>query len=125
MREHMDNFRVDVTARTDEALRLTLDLVMADRGRVLGYRVGEAAGAPTLILYQYESKKMIPLPPMGIEAASHFIRAWLADATYPPEPDIDGSVKKAWQIYNEDWGHVQGEFEAFMAVRPVWALIGK
>ena len=52
-------------------------------------------------------------------------RNWLNKADYGPQPDHDGDNGKGFRIYVEDWGHVGGRWEAFLAVAPVWAMYGK
>lgn len=39
--------------------------------------------------------------------------------------DIDGTIKKGWFVYKENWGHVNSEVEALFAVKPCWCWYGK
>lgn len=63
--------------------------------------------------------------PVGPEEAVTIVKSFLAKQDYGPEPDHDGSNKKSWRIYNEEWGHVGGNHYAFAAVEPVWEMFGK
>lgn len=53
------------------------------------------------------------------------VREWLAAAEYGPEPDHDGSNSKGWRIFNEAWGHVEGESYAICGIEPAWLMHGK
>lgn len=117
----MDNFQVDVTSLGKEKLVTVFSLF---NHSAIGYRVDNDKG---LILYCYESKKMIPLPfKMNMCQAAGFAFGWLEGAAvYGQEPDHDGDNKHGWRVYCEDWGHVGHEHEAFVAIQPVWAMYGK
>ena len=39
--------------------------------------------------------------------------------------DHDGDNKIGWSVYCEDWGYVDGEFQAICAVKPVYLWVGK
>lgn len=67
-----------------------------------------------------------PLPyPLTAESAPEFVAQWLAHAPYPVKPNIDGSVKMGWRVFNGAWGHVHGQPFAFVAIAPTWAMYGK
>jgi hypothetical protein len=119
----MDNFHIDITNNQD----LLKAMEIAFRGphtRAVGYRTCPTKG---LIFYQYESStRMIPLPfKLDAAGAADFATRWLAEQDYGREPDHDGDNGKGFRIYNEAWGHVDGEYQAFVAVKPVWAMYGK
>lgn len=117
----MDNFRIDVTAEGDDRLRAVLALF--DHDTVVGY---QADGRRRLVFYWTDSEKATALPfPMTMEQAADFAIGWLEHADYGDEPDHDGSNGKGWRIYNEDWGHVDGDWSAFVAIEPAWAMYGK
>lgn len=78
------------------------------------------------MLYWTFSDNMIPFPgPLDAEQVESMIRAWLAEAPYGLEPDHDGHNTKGWRVYNEAWGHVNTEWQAFVAIEPVWLMHGK
>lgn len=62
---------------------------------------------------------------MGADELEIVIRAWLNERNYGSQPDHDGDNDKGWRIYNEGWGHVNSEYQAFAAVEPVWLMYGK
>lgn len=118
----MDNFQIDITSEgaLDAAMRLAFQ---SERQRAVGYRIDPEKG---IVLYQYESAVMTPFPfKMDAAGAADFVKRWLAEADYGPEPDHDGHNEKGWRLYNEAWGHVGGDYKAFVAVKPAWAMYGK
>ncbi len=117
----MDNFHFDMTSEGKELLKAAMMLL--PRTEVVGYRVDDKKG---LIFYWADSDKATQLPyPMTLEQAADFAAGWLDHASYGKQPDHDGDNGKGWRLYNESWGHVDGEWEAFVAVMPVWAMYGK
>lgn len=80
-----------------------------------------------LVLFRYPNDAMQPFPsPMTAEQVQPMVEAWLAQATYGPEPDHDGSNEKGWRVYNEEWTHVATfRTSAFVAIEPIWLLHGK
>lgn len=56
---------------------------------------------------------------------SPMVEKWLRGVEYGPEPDHDGTNAKGWRVYNENWGHVAGMWEAFAAIEPAWLMYGK
>lgn len=63
--------------------------------------------------------------PMDLEAATVFAWGWLRKTEYPTEPNHDGSNNKGFRVYNEEWGHVKGRWQAFVAIKPEWQMYGK
>jgi hypothetical protein len=72
--------------------------------------------------------------PLSIEEAAGFAFQWLdsPDARSVPvgewenrhdDYDVDSDV--AWRVYCDDWGHVDGDWRAFCAVKRVYAWYGK
>ena len=117
----MDNFHFDMTGTGEKTLRTALSLF--PQHKVTGYRADAEKG---LILYWTESDRATALPfPMTLEQAADFAHGWLEHADYGSRPDIDGDSEHGWRLYTENWGHVGGEWQAFAAVQPAWALYGK
>jgi len=140
----MDNFRIDVTSKGAPALVQVLRLIELNEGRlrVHGFRLEKGefetgssrTYVPTerIILYKtrpsHPHEGFTPLPaPINLEMAVAMVMSWLEfeDTQYGPELDHDGSNSRGWRAYNENWGHVHGEWEAFVAVEPHWAWHGK
>ena len=116
-----DNFSFDLTG---VPLELALSVAGVAHSKVEGYRVDEEKNR--LVLYWTSSAKAALLPaPMKIEDLTSFIHAWLETADYGPEPDCDGFVRKGWRVYNESWGHVGNEWQAFVAIEPTWLAYSK
>lgn len=63
---------------------------------------------------------------MDLDETINFVWGWL-EKTSPltSEPDHDGDNGKGFFIFNESWGHVFGEWQAFIAIEPIWAMYGK
>jgi hypothetical protein len=124
-----DNFHFDITGASLEA---SMAVALTSWKNVKGWRIEEAADRkdgikrPRLILYWTESSKANPLPaPLAGEALLGFIKSWLETAPYGPQPDHDGDNGRGWRVYNESWGHVADEWQAFAAIEPVWLMYGK
>ena len=116
----MDNFRIDITSEGDESLKKVLGLFRYKQ--VAGYSIKDNK----LVLYWTKSSKATMFPfMMNLDEIAVFVLGWLRSASYGQKPDIDGDCGKGWRIYNEDWGRVDGDWEAFCAIEPVWALYGK
>jgi hypothetical protein len=62
---------------------------------------------------------------MDADGAADFARRWLEQVEYGKQPDHDGDNEKGWRLYNENWGHIDGDNHAVIAVTPVWATYGK
>ena len=150
----MDNRLIDVTSEGDKALALAIELIWpnAAGGKASHYRIAKLSeqtkyyvgikdnkpfahdtnnvldvdGTETLILYWNNDKETQSLPyDLNLEEAIEFIKGWLKKANYKSEPGHDGSNKKGWRVFNEDWGHVIGSGYAILAVQPAWAMYGK
>lgn len=119
----MDNFHFDMTSEGVEKLKAAFALFSQPGLKVIGYREDAKKG---LVFYWSDSLRAIKLPfPMTLEQAAYFAAGWLDHADYGREPDHDGDNSKGWRLYTEDWGHVDGEWETFVAVQPKWAMHGK
>jgi hypothetical protein len=79
-----------------------------------------------LVLFWTPGKDTVRFPfAMDSGTILPMIKGWLAEQDYGPEPDHDGSNGKGWRLYNESWGHIGNEWEAFVAILPAWAMYGK
>ncbi len=117
----VDNFRIDITS--DKSIGDAMKLAFGGYKHAVGYRIDAEKG---MIFYWSISKNMTPFPfKMDAEGAAHFVLRWLKEADYGQEPDHDGHNGRGWRLYNEDWGHISNEWQAFVAIQPVWAMYGK
>lgn len=74
-----------------------------------------------MVLYWTLAPDTFPLPAtLDGQATVGLVESWLATVDYGPEPDLDGSVGKGVRVYNERWGNVGDEWQAFAAIEPVW-----
>ena len=131
-REILDNFYMKVRARTEASLRACLQIasnVHAD-GVWPGYRIDPKLG---LILYWTDSGVELQKFPehqspfeyiwgwlhgMSDEEFNAYAGNWLAD--------MDVKHKRGFEIYtDEQWGYVDGQYQAICAIKPYWAWLGK
>jgi len=121
----MDNFHIDVTCQGSKPMLLALEIAFTNcpGSKAIGYRVIENKG---LVLYWTEADNVTPfLSKMTFAEVEPIIQGWLKEQDYGEQPDHDGSNGKGWRVYNEAWGHVNNEWEAFVAIEPAWAMYGK
>lgn len=121
-------------------LELCLQVASVDHSKVLGWSVQTEPTDDK----NYQAKKWSPATPAGrlifhwstkeartnvfpigpttmmIPELQTMIEAWLKQADYGRQPDIDGSCRKGWRVYVETWGRVNGDWTAAFAVEPVW-----
>lgn len=121
----MDNFHVDITAMGREGFKLAMHIAALSWPEATHWRVDEEKG---MVLYWTAPNHNLaqPLPyKMKGEQLIDFVWNWLVQADYGHQPDHDGSNSKGWRVYNESWGHVNGEWQTYIAIKPVWAMHGK
>lgn len=134
----MDNRVFNVNGRMDhggkELLEKTLELAFLTDGlskpqTAVGYRISETHG---FVLYKYKSDKAIPFPcPLNAKQVAEQVFAWLesdpkvALSGWDQDADHDGDNGPGWRVYCEDWGHVDHDFAAFVAITPAFMWCGK
>lgn len=121
-----DNYRFDVAG---VSLELALTLAFAEHSKVVGWRVQERENEPPrLILYWADGgEKMTRTPaPLVGDAVVALVQQWV-DATPwdPKHPWNEVTTKKGVRVYNEDWGHIDGQWQAFVAIEPYQLWFGK
>lgn len=148
----MDNFHIDVTCEGARTLRLVMDLAFTQHSRVTHYAIRAAeegefydlpdgmevkfplslqirkrAKPPRLVfMWTDGGRDAVKLPfSLDAEGATDFACRWLAEQDYGREPDHDGDNGKGWRAYCEGWGHVDGEYQGFLAITPEYAMYGK
>ena len=62
--------------------------------------------------------------PASQQQATELVWHWLQHIQYPPD-EHDGSSEKGWRAFNEQFGIVDGCWEAFVAIRPMWIYFPK
>lgn len=151
----MDNEFFDVRSQGEHKLAALFDILFGPNRKVVGYAIREKAPGKRwdakeylknpqfanlmkwrekpkdlrIVLFWTDRKNedgFVPFPfKMDAKGAAEFVSRWLAEADYGTPPSHDGSNEKGWRVYCEDWGHVDGDWSAFLAVSPYWALYGK
>lgn len=140
-----DNYRFDMTDDTEQGLRIALDWAFENHRhfpkKATGYKIQRAetirsgykpepekGDVDRLIFYwaadTEPTAQIFPFK-MNSEGALAFVKSWLAEVEYGPEPDHDGDNKKGYRVYNEAWGHVDNSWAAFVAIEPEWSMYGK
>ncbi len=119
-----DNYHFDLNGETRERFEAAMSFAFSEHAKAYGYRV-----TPKGLVFYWacdQESGVLPLPyPMKLDAAIGFAWHWLESAVYGPQPDHDGSNHKGWRVYNEAWGHIDGEWRAFAAIQPEWMMYGK
>lgn len=123
----MDNFHIDIVSNNRKHFETAMEIAFdhAPGKKASYYRISKEKG---LILYwtEFKNKEAQPLPfEMGMKAATDFVWHWLEDAERGNEPDHDGDNGKGFRIYTENWGKVDDDWQAFVAIKPIWAMYGK
>ncbi len=143
----MDNFSIDITAEGDSSLAAAIGLAFSHHApgkKAEAYRIVNTLdrdpssptgltqnpkhGWPCLVLYWTKTgKEVVPFAyPMTLDETLTFVRGWLRNTPPPgPQPDHDGDNGHGWRVFNENWGHILGEFSAICAIQPRWAMYGK
>lgn len=125
-----DHFRIDIIDDYEDQLRRAIELAYNHNGwgptKASGYSIED----DKLILYWSspgEGKGYVPFAvPHDAEMTANIVWAWL-QTSEPTEayPDLDGSVKKGFRVYNEKWGHVNGTSYAIVGIQAVYTEYGK
>ena len=59
---------------------------------------------------------------MGPDDYIEFAWSWLiSECPYPARPK-QGESFKGFRVYTDEWGMVNGIWQAFVAIEPVWAI---
>jgi len=107
----------------EHAMHLAFD--NAPGGKAKHYATTDEDGL-ILLWSEDERLKSQPLPyPMDVAMAIPFVWNWLLQATYPRQPDHDGSNGKGWTFHRNGWGHVASSHYAIVGIKPTWAMYGK
>jgi hypothetical protein len=129
---NFDNPIFDINGRSPEKLTLALNLAFSGR-TVEAYKFIPAKG---LVLYSYLSSSnkdasRFPAPLNALEVASIVIKWLVSDEAkqvkcvgWDADADHDGDNELGWRIYTEDWGHIEGEWNA-IAIKPAYIWYGK
>ena len=130
----MDNRVFNVNGPIDDIpmLKMAVDLAFRQSGfRCSAWTESKKSG---LILLWSESGQCNKLPTkMDSDAVLPMIQQWLdSDFAKTVEPDAwcgnfphDGDNGRGWQVYCEDWGHVESNHYAICGIRPAWMWYGK
>ena len=125
------HFLVDVTAHgrdnLDRVLGVAFSDIIAGEKRATHCRVD---GHRQLTLFtrppkSVEATAAKPFPgPMSCPQVTDFVWWWLQQVRYPTD-EHDGSSRKGWRVFNDQFGIVDGCWETFVAVRPMWIYFPK
>lgn len=118
-----------------EHLRSAIDLVFAisgHRGDAQAWRQTKTHG---LVFYWWNEDGTVPFPDnCGTpELCALMAENWLKSefaktvelSDFCDDADHDGHNEEGWQVYCEDWGHVDDSHYAIFAVKPAFVWFGK
>lgn len=139
--ENMDNFALNVRARSQEAFNHALEIAFlaAPGGKASHWCIHPQYG---LVLFWsaahipvFQGKPLVPFPSeLEVGMAASFAWDWAAKSVrsdFILEGDdafcewSDAQCIGAWRIYVEDRGHVGNHYAAIAAILPVFAWLGK
>lgn len=138
----MDNFHIDLTCEGRATLSAAVGICFTQHRAATHYAVRGPDAALTDQQYAHQNRPAKPrrlvfmwtsggaeavaLPfSLDAEGVTDFAMRWLAEQDLGREPDHDGDNGRGWRLYNEGWGHVDGEYHGWIAVSPAWAMDGK
>ena len=116
----MDNKKREILSNEKSVFEVAMKLATSSKN-VVGYRIHKNK----LILYRTKSDSMVELPyAMETDEVSSFVWGWLMkNKPVEPQPDHDGDNEFGFRILSEN--RIQGEWEAFVEIEPIWACYGK
>lgn len=131
----MDNRIFNVNGQGRDMLKKTLELAFLQQGdntTCKGWRQTKDHGL--ILLWSDSREKANPLPaPMTADECVPMIEKWLETdfaksvslSRFCEDSDHDGSNSEGWQVYCEDWGHVDHDCYAICAIKPAFMWHGK
>lgn len=120
-----DSFCFDIT---DAPLDKSLEVAFSHCSKIVGWTAMKLKSTDNvaLVFYRTQATGVNTFPcPIGLKEVQPIIEQWLEQAEYGEEPDTDGHCTKGHRVFCENWGHVDGQWEALFAVEPVWMMHGK
>lgn len=131
-----DNIIFDVNGRTPKALELALELAFEQSGhKPVAWKVHATKGM--IFYWTIPSRKAVNvnkfMSPPSAKPLTDLIYDWLETDEaktietigYDEDHDHDGHNSLGWRVYTESWGHINEEWEAFLAVKPAYLWHGK
>ncbi len=134
--ENGDNLFVSVRASQKESLELAIQIAFNfhNNKAAISYYIDKKFGIVFERSIEEKSKRSISIPfKMDAKKAADFAWNWLQDINYKDyeyqgmSSHYDGEAdnKKGFEVYVEDWGHVNGASNAICGIRPAYIWIGK
>ena len=121
-------YNIDIFSDKNEVINFALQIAvlhMYGKKEIVGYRIDEEQG---LILYTSQEDDIVLFPSsLGIAEILPIIISWLNTATYPKEPDTDGSTKKGFHITSQllHFGKPTYNYNVLLVIKPKWIIYGK
>ena len=136
----IDNFHMDITGTGVHNLDLAIELGFSQHPKASHWRIhhdspqtrtGRARrpGPDRFILAWRAPEPAVKTDleefpfPHTHDLAAAVVSHWLEQVAYPDAPGIDGSLVKAWRVYNDALGFVHHHWWEFLAIAPVWGLV--
>lgn len=126
----MDNLQIDLQLTGKENFRRALEIACSQHRTTVGWSFHEPKDEKgrCLVLHWTDNDKTVNRFPyeMSTEQVIEFAWGWLEkEPVATKEPDHDGDNSKGFRVFTESWGRVAGDYTAFVAIKPIWAMYGK
>lgn len=131
----MDNRIFNVNGRGVDMLKKALELAFMQEGQNTTCKAWKQTEKHGLILLWTDSVEGASDLPAGLDPSecALLVDKWLKSdfaktvelSDFCDDQDHDGDNDKGWQVYCEDWGHVDNEHYAICAIKPAYLWMGK
>jgi len=136
----MDNKLLSINGEGAEMLELAIKIAFMQHGlntSAKAYRIDPTYGIVLDWVEPGKGSASNPFPvPQDPEMCADWIVRWLQTDVakailvsnknqHEEDCDHDGDNYPGWRVFNENWGHVDGRWEAICAIRPCWLWAGK
>lgn len=132
---NMDNKVFNINGKSRDHLVAAMKLAFSQNGdntKAVAWSFRPKHG---LVFHWVSNSRNIQLPsPITAESAAHMAFAWLdtneaksvpLDGFFEDDEDMDGSTEPGWRLYKENWGHVDSDYTAIVAIHPAFLWYGK
>lgn len=132
----MDNKHIDLTLEGKTNFERAMQIACSSHTSIVGWTIYETESEDKKTKFKHlvlhwcipDRNTTINKFPfeMDTKQATEFAWGWLdKEPVAYGQPDHDGDNGKGFHLFNESWGHVAGDWSAFVAIKPIWAMYGK
>lgn len=121
----MNNFSFDITSRG--SLSRAMDVAFSQAKTATHYaQLDASAGLPGRLAFYWNDPGIVSALAfpfrMKPQQAAAFAEQWLAEASYPPEPRMEGRSTRGWRMSNATWTPGDNGQRGILALMPTWAI---